>query len=57
MVDLEVKDGHIVSSTDSSFDVATIPPPLLAEGQSLDVEDEENDEMSETKDECRQQQR
>lgn len=57
VVDLEVKDGHIVSSTDSSFDVATIPPPLLAEGQSLDVEDEENDEMSETKDECRQQQR
>lgn len=54
VVDLEVKDGHIVSSTDSSFDVATIPPPLLTEGQSLDVDDDENDdedEMSETKDE------
>ncbi|XP_011701077.1 PREDICTED: uncharacterized protein LOC105457868 [Wasmannia auropunctata] len=58
VVDLEVKDGHIVSSTDSSFDVATIPPPLLPEGQSLDVDDDENDEMSETKDELhRQQQR
>lgn len=56
VVDLEVKDGHIVSSTDSSFDVATIPPPLLTEGQSLDVEDDENDEMSETKDDRRQQQ-
>ncbi|XP_071553835.1 uncharacterized protein [Temnothorax nylanderi] len=57
VVDLEVKDGHIVSSTDSSFDVATIPPPLLTEGQSLDVDDDEDDEMSETKDERRQQQR
>ncbi|XP_011877009.1 PREDICTED: uncharacterized protein LOC105567071 [Vollenhovia emeryi] len=56
VVDLEVKDGHIVSSTDSSFDVATIPPPLLTEGQSLDVDDDEDDEMSETKDERRQQQ-
>lgn len=51
-VDLEIKDGHIVSSTDSSFDVTTIPPPLLTEGQSLDVDDDEDDdEMSETKDE------
>lgn len=50
VVDLEVKDGHIVSSTDSSFDVATIPPPLLTEGQSLDMDDDEDDEMSETKD-------
>ncbi|XP_014489036.1 PREDICTED: uncharacterized protein LOC106752112 [Dinoponera quadriceps] len=51
-VDLEIKDGHIVSSTDSSFDVATIPPPLLTEAQSLDVDDDEDDdEMSETKDE------
>ncbi|XP_011637786.1 uncharacterized protein LOC105427642 isoform X1 [Pogonomyrmex barbatus] len=50
VVDLEVKDGHIVSSTDSSFDVTTIPPPLLTEGQSLDVDDDEDDEMSETKD-------
>lgn len=57
VVDLEVKDGHIVSSTDSSFDVATIPPPLLTEGQSLDVDDDEDDEMSEAKDERRQQQR
>lgn len=57
VVDLEVKDGHIVSSTDSSFDVATIPPPLLPEGQSLGVEDDdEDDEMSETKDERRRQQ-
>lgn len=51
-VDLEIKDGHVVSSTDSSFDVATIPPPLLTEGQGLDVDDDEDDdEMSETKDE------
>jgi len=58
VVDLEVKDGHIVSSTDSSFDVATIPPPLLIESQSLDVDDDEDDEMSETKDDRhRQQQR
>ncbi|XP_039309554.1 uncharacterized protein LOC105202923 isoform X2 [Solenopsis invicta] len=56
VVDLEVKDGHIVSSTDSSFDVATIPPPLLTEGQNLDVDDDEDDEMSETKDEYRLQQ-
>lgn len=53
VVDLEVKDGHIVSSTDSSFDVATIPPPLLTESQNvyMDEEDEDDDEMSETKDE------
>lgn len=58
VVDLEIKDGHIVSSTDSSFDVATIPPPLLPESQSLEVDDDEDDEMSETKDEHhRQQQR
>ncbi|XP_070516473.1 microtubule-associated protein futsch-like isoform X2 [Cardiocondyla obscurior] len=56
-VDLEVKDGHIVSSTDSSFDVASIPPPLLTEGQSLDVDDDEDDEMSENKNERRRQQR
>lgn len=56
VVDLEVKDGHIVSSTDSSFDVTTIPPPLLTENQSLDVDDDEDDEMSETKDERRRQQ-
>lgn len=40
VVDLEVKDGQIVSSTDSSFDVANIPPPLLPE-QSLDMDDDE----------------
>ncbi|XP_018358185.1 PREDICTED: uncharacterized protein LOC108757983 [Trachymyrmex cornetzi] len=59
VVDLEIKDGHIVSSTDSSFDVATIPPPLLPESQRLDVDDDEDDEMSlEMKDEHhRQQQR
>ncbi|KAG5308324.1 FARP1 protein, partial [Acromyrmex insinuator] len=59
VVDLEIKDGHIISSTDSSFDVATIPPPLLPESQSLDVDDDEDDEMSlETKNEHhRQQQR
>ncbi|RLU20848.1 hypothetical protein DMN91_007462 [Ooceraea biroi] len=60
VVDLEVKDGHIVSSTDSSFDVANIPPPLLTEGQSLEIDDDdEDDEMSETKDEMerRRQQR
>jgi len=59
VVDLEIKDGHIISSTDSSFDVATIPPPLLPESQNLDVDDDEDDEMSlETKDEHhRQQQR
>ncbi|KAG5336119.1 FARP1 protein, partial [Acromyrmex heyeri] len=59
VVDLEIKDGHIISSTDSSFDVATIPPPLLPESQSLDVDDDEDDEMSlEMKDEHhRQQQR
>lgn len=60
VVDLEVKDGHIVSSTDSSFDVANIPPPLLMEGQSLEMDDDdEDDEMSETKDETqrRRQQR
>ncbi|XP_070159526.1 uncharacterized protein [Polyergus mexicanus] len=57
VVDLEVKDGHIVSSTDSSFDVATIPPPLLTEGQNLGMEDDdEDDEMSETRDERRRQQ-
>ncbi|KMQ94045.1 pleckstrin domain-containing protein 2 [Lasius niger] len=57
VVDLEVKDGHIVSSTDSSFDVTTIPPPLLTEGQNLGMEDDdEDDEMSETKDERRRQQ-
>ncbi|XP_046419181.1 uncharacterized protein LOC124179122 [Neodiprion fabricii] len=39
-VDLELKDEQIVSSTDSSFDVANIPPPLLPE-QSLDIDDEE----------------
>ncbi|XP_018399174.1 PREDICTED: uncharacterized protein LOC108776923 [Cyphomyrmex costatus] len=57
VVDLEIKDGHIVSSTDSSFDVATIPPPLLPESQNLDVDDDEDDEMSETKDEYHRQQR
>lgn len=57
VVDLEVKDGHIVSSTDSSFDVATIPPPLLTESQNLGMEDDdEDDEMSEAKDERRRQQ-
>ncbi|XP_076168985.1 uncharacterized protein LOC143147542 isoform X6 [Ptiloglossa arizonensis] len=53
VVDLEVKDGQIVSSTDSSFDVATIPPPLLAEQPSPDVDDDE-DEYSEAKDEQRE---
>ncbi|XP_063978977.1 uncharacterized protein LOC135163457, partial [Diachasmimorpha longicaudata] len=38
-IDLEIKDGQIVSSTDSSFDVATIPPPLLPE-MSIDIEDD-----------------
>jgi len=52
VVDLEIKDGHIVSSTDSSFDVTNIPPPLLTEDQSLEMDDDdEDDEMSETKDE------
>ena len=53
VVDLEVKDGQILSSTDSSFDVATIPPPLLAERPSpdVDVDDDEDDEYSEAKDE------
>ncbi|XP_024943888.1 uncharacterized protein LOC107270827 isoform X2 [Cephus cinctus] len=46
VVDLEVKGGHhIVSSTDSSFDVANIPPPLLTE-QSVDIDD---DELSDSK--------
>ncbi|CAL7940947.1 unnamed protein product [Xylocopa violacea] len=62
VVDLEVKDGQIVSSTDSSFDVATIPPPLLAQRPSPDVdddEDEDDDEYSEAKNEqeSRRQQR
>ena len=39
-VDLEVRDGRIVSSTDSSFDVTSLPPPLLAE-PSIDVPDED----------------
>ncbi|XP_011297144.1 uncharacterized protein [Fopius arisanus] len=38
-VDLEIKDGQIVSSTDSSFDVTTIPPPLLPE-MSIDIDDD-----------------
>ncbi|XP_043265110.1 titin isoform X1 [Colletes gigas] len=53
VVDLEVKDRQIVSSTDSSFDVATIPPPLLAERPSPDV-DEDEDEYSVAKDEQRE---
>lgn len=39
-VDLEVRDGHIVSSTDSSFDVTSLPPPLLVE-PSIDIADED----------------
>lgn len=44
VVDFEVKDGQIISSTDSSFDVATIPPPLLAERSRSDVDDDEDDD-------------
>lgn len=50
-VDVEGKDGQIVSSTDSSFDVATIPPPLLAvERSRSDVDDEEEDIEDEDED-------
>ncbi|KZC14788.1 FERM, RhoGEF and pleckstrin domain-containing protein 2 [Dufourea novaeangliae] len=44
VVDLEVKDGQIVSSTDSSFDVAS---------HDVDDDDDEDDEYSEAKDERR----
>ncbi|XP_057330953.1 uncharacterized protein LOC130671215 isoform X3 [Microplitis mediator] len=47
-MDLEIKDGHVVSSTDSSFDVANIPPPLLIEEQEDVNPDEEEEDMMET---------
>ncbi|XP_026668578.1 titin isoform X5 [Ceratina calcarata] len=54
VVDLEAKDNQVVSSTDSSFDVATIPPPLLASDRpSADIDDDDvdDDDYSEAKNE------
>ncbi|XP_066587472.1 uncharacterized protein [Prorops nasuta] len=47
VVDLEVKDGQIVSSTDSSFDVANLPPPLLPDAASPPYLEEEEEEVVE----------
>ncbi|XP_078047177.1 uncharacterized protein LOC144475295 isoform X3 [Augochlora pura] len=51
VVDLEVKDGQIVSSTDSSFDVASHDVNDDDEEEEEELEKQEEDEYMETQDE------